>query len=229
MADLGASWGFNWRLNPEEFNSSYSYVPMVWSSNYSVTKVLSITLEHPGSYWLIWNEPDYWRQANLSPQRAAQQYHTLRPLILSHDPQARLIVGGLFFPAGYWARDFRDAYRLMYGEYPIVEGWHIHVYPAAYGVDSWRRTISDFARWVDSTGAGLELWVTEFGHLSSDEAAAQVMQDQIAWLEAQPAVTRYAWYATRSDDPLSCPGCKGALLNADGSRTWLGDLYRRLP
>ena len=52
------------------------------------------------------------------------------------------------------------------------------------------------------------------------------MQDQALWLEAQPWVTRYAWYATWSAGP-ACPNCTGALFTttAPYDLTRLGQYY----
>ncbi len=228
IRDLGATWGYNWRITLGRFNDLYQYVPMIFRDINDPPKVISVTQEHPGSYWLIWNEPERYNQTNISWTVAANIYHDLRPFILSHDPTAKLIVGGLAYPSGpwpgFWAANFREAYRSFYGEYPVVEGWHIHMYPAApYSKHGWRQPIIDFARWMTGTGEGLELWVSEFGHLDSAEVGAQIMQDQVPWMEDQPWITRYAWFATDASPR------QGSLLNPDGSRTWLGELYRGLP
>jgi hypothetical protein len=118
----------------------------------------------------------------------------------------------------------------LYNEWPVVEGWHVHYYVGRteYNVTNWRNTMQAVRDWMPANGGTVELWLTEFGCLDSDAVAQQIMADQTPWLEAQPWITRYAWYAAFAVGP-SCPNCSGSLFNSDGSLTNLGKLYRRLP
>lgn len=230
LRKIGVSWAYIWYVAQDNFNTVYEHVPMIWGRDYTATSVTRVARAHPGSYWLIWNEPDYWQWANISPSEAAQIYRTLRPLIKGADPTAKLIVGGVFNLNVTWLNNFRNEYKALYNEWPVVEGWHVHHYVGRdnYNTVTWRDQLTTVKTWMTSIGSTGELWLTEFGCLNSDAVAAQVMQEQVPWLEAQPWLTRYAWYAAYASGP-SCPGCAGSLFNADGSLTNLGELYRQLP
>jgi len=233
---LGISWAFSWSLCEECFNEEYEHVPMIWGKDYDPTQVSHLARQHPGSHWLIWNEPNYWRQANITPTEAAQIYHDLRPLIKKADPNAKLIVGGVLYLDTGWLTDFRNEYHQLYNEWPVVEGWHVHHYVGAneYGdgktitASEWRRRLETVRDWMNKVenGGPVELWLTEFGCLNSEPVDFQIMQDQISWLESQSWLTRYAWYATWSDGS-GCPGCTGSLLesNAPYNLTRLGQYY----
>jgi hypothetical protein len=203
---------------------------MIWGANYDAAAVAQIARDHPGSYWLIWNEPDSWQQSNIAPTQAAQIYATLRPLIKGADPTAKLIVGGVFNLNVGWLDSFRSEYVRLYGLYPVMEGIHVHHYVGRDEYDSavWRTKLEAVRDWMALRGIGGELWLSEFGCLNSEAVARQIMSDQITWLDEQPWLARYAWFAAYASGP-GCPGCTGSLLNADGTPTDLGWLYRRLP
>jgi len=230
LAQVGLSWGYNWSLSPNNYNSIYEHVPMIFGKDYDAQSVAAIARAHPGSNWLIWNEPDYWQQANIKPTEAAQLYRTLRPLIKGADPTARLIVGGVYNLDTQWLSDFRSEYYRLYNEWPVVEGWAVHYYVGSttYDKTAWRQALERVRDWMQANGGMVELWLTEFGCLNSDSIAYQVMADQVPWLDAQPWLTRYAWFAAFASGQY-CPNCSGSLFNSDGSLTSLGQLYRSLP
>lgn len=230
MRYLGISWGYTWGLSPNNWNTVYEHVPMIWGKDYDAAVVTQLARAHPGSYWLIWNEPDYWQQANITPTQAAQIYRVLRPLIKSADPSAKLVVGGVANLDVAWLEQFRNEYFRLYAEWPVVEGWSVHYYVAgdAYNASFWREPLLAIRDWMISNGGQVELWLSEFGCLSSEATAKQLMADQIPWLESQTWLTRYAWYAVNATGP-GCPSCTGSLLNTDGSLTDLGLTFRALP
>jgi hypothetical protein len=203
---------------------------MIWGRDYDANAVTQYARDHPGSYWLIWNEPDYWRQANIPATDAAQLYRTLRSLIKSADPSAKLIVGGVYNLNTSWLASFRSEYMRLYGQWPVVEGWHVHHYAGRddYDANIWRERLAAVRDWMAANGGPVELWLTEFGCLNGEATAAQILEDQVWWLEEQPWLTRYAWYAAYAAG-TGCPGCTGSLFNGEGSLTDLGWLYRRLP
>jgi hypothetical protein len=230
LREIGVSWAYIWYIAANNFNSVYQHVPMIWGKDYDAATVTQVARSHPGSYWLIWNEPDYWQQANISPEQAAQLYRTLRPLIKSADPTAKLIVGGVFNLNVGWLTSFRSEYYRLYNEWPQVEGWHVHHYVGRtdYNTTAWRTALQAVRDWMPANGGVVELWLTEFGCLNSDAVAEQIMAEQVPWLEAQSWITRYAWYAVFATGP-GCPSCTGSLFGDDGTLTNLGRLYRNLP
>ena len=230
LRQVGVSWSYAWYYGVNNWNGVYEHVPMIFGATYEASTLITVARAHPGSYWLLWNEPDYWQQGNISPLQAAQIYRTLRPVIIGADPTAKLIVGGVYNLNLAWIASFRSEYLRLYGEYPVVEGWHVHLYVGRteYNIATWRSKMQAVRDWMPANGGMVELWLTEFGCLDSDTVAQQIMEDQVPWMEAQPWITRYAWFAAFSSG-TGCPNCTGSLFNADDSLTTLGNLYRRLP
>jgi hypothetical protein len=226
MRTLGAKWGYSWGYE-DWWNPVYEYVPMIWGAVYDAATVASVARNHPGSYWLIWNEPNLAGQADFAPQVGAQIYKALRATIKNADPSAKLIVGGVAYLNYYWLWDWWYAYQSLWGESPVVEGWAGHHYATrAYNSADWRSALLTFRDNLPPGGS--EFWLTEWGSLESETVALQVMAEQTAWLEAQSWVSRYAWYAIVANG-AGCEWCAGTLVNADGSLTELGTLYARLP
>jgi hypothetical protein len=230
MRELGITWSYIWYPAPNNFNTVYEHVPMIWGRDYNPTTVTQIAASHPGSYWLIWNEPDYWQQANIQPGQAAQLYRSLRSLIKTTDPAAKLIVGGVYNLNTAWLTSFRQEYFRLYNEWPAVEGWHVHHYVgrAEYSSAVWRERLQAVRDWMAANGGAVELWLTEFGCLNSEDVAMQIMADQTPWLDAQPWLTRYSWYAAFASGP-GCPDCSGSLFYPDYTLTDTGQLYRQVP
>lgn len=225
---LGVSWAYNWYVAPELFaQDDFEYVPMIRAGENHFDFIAQMARTYPGRYWLIWNEPDYQFSDNLKAVDAAREYHFLRPLIKGADPTAKLIVGGVYFSAGLqWLTDFRNEYHKLFNEYPEVEGWHAHLYKGRtdYNKDEWRSIVNSWPRWMEENGGIVEFWLTEFGCLNSDVTARTIMNDQVAWLETLPWLTRYAWFATRSYGE-GCTSCTGSLIRLGGGLNDLGDLY----
>ncbi len=242
---IGASWAYDW--GPGNWNltrlkeTSYEWVPMFHNtSSTSEAKIASIAVFRKendlGHYWLIFNEPDFIHQDNITPEEGAKRYKELREQIKKYDLEAKLIVGGVFYTGTVsggadmgWLRSFRGEYYNLYKEWPVVEGWHVHLYKgwSDYNKQIWQNTLKAVRDWMTYNGGIKELWLTEFGSLNSEATARQIMEDQVPWLEQQSWLTRYAWFATYANGP-GCSGCTGSLLNPDfacGGLNDLGKLY----
>lgn len=226
-AQLNVAWGYNWGLNGSYFNPYWQYVPMIHKGT-DIARIKEMARNRPGIYWLVWNEPDQRTQENLQPADAARNYKKIYDAIMSVDPTAKLIVGGVSAPtsAGYgWIRMFRGEYYKLYRAWPKMAGLHVHNYLlTSYNTKVWRDTLYMFRRWMDADRIGGELWLTEYGCLKWWMLCEQVMREQTPWLETQPWLHRYAWFATNVTVP-SCAGCYGSLLR-NGMLTDLGILYR---
>jgi chitodextrinase len=233
MRALGVSWAYNWSASsPELFNQNvFQYVPMIFGAgensdrSYSqseLTNYADIARAHPGSYWLIWNEPDYYQQSNIPADVAARIYKPLYDAIKGADPTAKLIVGGILYQDTTWLTDFRNNYKSLYGQYPPLDGYHMHNYMGRtdYNTNTWRNYLSAIHNWMNSNGEGTkELWLTEFPCLNCYTNLDTIMAEQIPWLEQQSWLTRYAWFATYAGN------FSGTLLTTDGGLTDLGKLY----
>ncbi len=236
MKALGVSWAYSWYPARAHFNSVYEHVPMVsvagsaGDSTYTqaeLTNFAGIARDFPGSYWLIWNEPDYYYQANIKAPVAAKIYKPLRDAIKAADSTAKFIVGGIYYIDTTWLNTFRSEYKNLYGVYPPLNGYHIHNYMGRtdYTTDSWRYKITFIHNWMNGNGEGSkELWLTEFPCLNCYDNLSTIMAEQVPWLEQQTWLTRYAWYATYSAGEY-CPNCTGTLFTSDGGLNDLGKQY----
>lgn len=248
--NLGASWYYVWftyhRWNTE-FGSNIRFVPMVRdhgsNADYSYTttelnNVKTFARNNPGSYWLIFNEPDFRGGSTTlpsyipTPDDAARIYKPLSDAIKSVDPNAKLIVGGMLYHNSWigWAQAFIDAYRNRFQTTPQIEGWHVHQYMCGdYTKNSFRDNLINFRSWINTHSSG-ELWLTEFGCLSYDYP--QIIIDQLDWMENYPGIQRYAWYVAASKEAVA-PHNGGTLLRGTGNTeltlTPLGITYSQYP
>ena len=107
----------------------------------AVSGVVERTIEaHPGSFWMVGNEPDVRWQDNATPDEYAQAYHEIYTFIKARDPTARVVAGGIALPTPL-RLDYLDrvlaAYGEHYGEPMPVDVWSIHLFVLREEADSW--------------------------------------------------------------------------------------------
>jgi hypothetical protein len=88
-----------------------------------------IASQHPGSLWLIGNEPD--RQDYVGAERYAQLYHDFYAFLKSEDPSCLVGVGGVVQPTPIrlqYLDLILDSYDAQYGEPMPVDVWNTHNY-----------------------------------------------------------------------------------------------------
>jgi hypothetical protein len=213
--DYGYDVGGNGFVPMLSFHPLYPYKP---------DGVLTTARQMPGSYWLIFNEPDRADQGNLRPTQAAMAYRQVRDLILPVDPTAKFIVGGVWTltdSGSNWMIAFANEYKRLYGEALPMAGYHAHHYCDG-SCTSWsfRKWIELFRAAVAPAGFTGEFWLTEYGILTDDTKAMERLTSDTAWLETTPMVTRFAWFATQNNYG------SGSLLDGYGNLTPLGVQYK---
>ncbi len=109
-----------------------------WPAN---REVVERTLAaHPGSFWLIANEPDVQWQDNLTAEEYAERYHELYTFIKERDPSARVGAGGIALPTPL-RMAYLDAvlatYQERFGEPLPADLWSIHLFVLREEADSW--------------------------------------------------------------------------------------------
>lgn len=107
----------------------------------AVSEVIAATIEaHPGSFWLIGNEPDVPWQDNTTAEDYAVAYHDIYQFIKSRDPSARIGAGGISLPTplrlAYLDRVL-ETYRARYGQPMPVDLWSIHLFTLREEAGSW--------------------------------------------------------------------------------------------
>jgi hypothetical protein len=201
------------------------------------TRLREALREHPGSWWLIGNEPNDPFQDNLSPSAYAAFYGRVSRLARQSDPTCRLVPAGLANADWEWAEAFRQAYRQLYGQWPDVDAWNIHNYilepdQSQLDMGEFKRRIVAFRQWMTDTGQAHEpLFLTEFGVLygtTSDphppedpQQIERFVQETVSWLDQTDYVQCWAWFASYTNGQFN-----GDLYDNDGNLTDFGGWYR---
>jgi hypothetical protein len=84
---------------------------------------------HPGSLWLVGNEPDCIWQDNVLPEDYAGIYHAIYTAIKTRDPSALVSPGGIVQPTPLrldWLDRVLQRYAALYGGLMPVDVWNIH-------------------------------------------------------------------------------------------------------
>ena len=99
-----------------------------WSSA-QIPWLMSMVDSHPGSLWLVGNEPDCIWQDNLLPEDYAHIYHEIYTAIKGRDPTALVAPGGIVQPTPLrlqWLDGVLAEYEDEYGVQMPVDVWNIH-------------------------------------------------------------------------------------------------------
>lgn len=199
---VGASWEYAWSPSPPVCYGVEN-TPMIWGIGDINSTVVS------NSEWLMgFNEPDRPDQANISPDVAADAWRIIEGMY----PNKKLVAPVPSTADRMWIVRFRDAYISKYGEPPRLNALAAHAY---YGTVA---ETEELVTWYESksiewnTPGGV--WVTEWAYLPcwmSYGEAISSMEQTVEWLENEPLVARYAWFAARltgdeewSFKPKSC-------------------------
>ena len=100
-----------------------------WSAD-RIPRLESMVDAHPGSLWLVGNEPDCIHQDNVLPEDYAGIYHQIYTIIKDRDPTARVSPGGIVQPTPLrlaWLDRVLDEYARLNGDALMpVDVWNIH-------------------------------------------------------------------------------------------------------
>jgi len=191
---VGGSWQYGWSAQPATCQGIEN-VPMISCATDAPALIDGPAPIGGNSNWLmLFNEPDL--ILPITPSQAAILYHRLLPIIAD-----RKVVA----PAPSelhinWLPEFRQAHIDTYTEPPRLDALAAHCYKQSAA--QCQALVEQFITWADQWGVP-EVWVTEFSF--TDPAQAHTF---ITWMNANPRVTRYAWFANRlpathvSDAPL---------------------------
>ena len=188
----------------------------------------SLVDNHPGTTWLIGNEPDGWLDSRL-PEQYAHDYHELYEFIKGRDATARIAAANIVQPTPArlaWLDEVLVAYQQAYSQpLPVdvwaihnmilteVEGWGCGIPPGidpALGIsrtiqdnDSipiFTQQIWDFRQWMADRGyQGHPLIISEYGVLMPMEYGFTA--DRVnSFMSAT-----FDWMATVTDAQLGVP------------------------
>lgn len=111
---------------------------MRWPANQEV--VARTLATHPGSYWLIGNEPDVIWQDNATAEEYARAYREIYTFIKERDPSAQVGAGGIALPTPLrlaYLDEVLRVYQELYGEPLPADLWSIHLFILREERDSW--------------------------------------------------------------------------------------------
>jgi hypothetical protein len=202
---IGASWLYNWGNIPLNCEGVES-VQMCWDVRWCYSPFQS-------RYILGMNECDLATQCNMNPADAAVLWRRLE----TENPTRKLIAPSVASNF-QWLVDFRAAYVSQYGAEPRMDGLQVHCYADAVTCEN---RVNWFAAWLN-----VPIWVDEYA--IRDLTEARQFQD---WMDANPRVYRYAWFAARlpdSDPFVQLIGWNPSLVNYNtGELTQYGAMYRK--
>jgi hypothetical protein len=236
-ADLAAlspavSWWYNWAFVPDQALSDGSYraldveyVPMIWGAG-SNRDAATTDIPDDSRTLLAFNEPNFGSQANLSAADAAALWPELEEIA---DARGLELVSPAVNFCGGDCQD-TDPFEYLDDFFDACQGCRvdavaIHIYVGC-NPDG-----ENHAEWLINHVKTYEsrfsqpLWLTEFACDSAANEAQQIafMEDAVEFLEGNPRIARYAWFAGRADNVPHVD-----LLGADGELTALGERYVEL-
>jgi hypothetical protein len=221
------SWYYNWSIQPPAISngelSEIEWVPMQWGS-INADQVNSITSKIPaGSKFLLgFNEPNFKSQSNLTPAQAAAMWPYVEEIATKKNlnlvsPAVNWCgdcVAGVTSDPVDWLDKFIAACPDCHFDYIAVHNYNSYLAPLKSYIEKFRKY-------------GKPLWLTEFASWDDPVDYAGVvkyMKEALPYLEKEPLVYRYSWFATRVNSNHNLD-----LLGDDGVLTELGRLYATLP
>lgn len=213
-------WFYAWGVKPNAavppVSAKYGvlYFPMVWNNNYreeDIREIVNNTKPRP-EYILAYNEPNFRKQANMTPAAAAAAWPRLKTI--AKELNLKIISPAMNFSGGSesmgWDNplDWLDAFFKQPGvSKDDVHAIAIHAYP--YYPGSLKYFVELYKEKFNKP-----IWVTEFcgWEISADDSSPSSVERQISYLqqaivylELDPMVERYAWYIPKGHEPENKP------------------------
>lgn len=220
------TWYYNWSIEPPAMSkgalSGIEWVPMQWGS-LSADKVTTTVSKIPAGsgYLLGFNEPNFQSQSNLTPAQAAASWPNVEKVAQERNLK-------LVSPAVNWCggcvdgvtNDPTDWLDKFIAACPDCSFDYIAVHNYNSYLSALKSYVGKFKKY------GKPVWLTEFASWDDPVdylGVVRYMTEAIPWLESEPTVFRYSWFATRvgSNHDLD-------LFGSDGELTKLGQLYAML-
>ena len=145
VSPLGADWYLDFWFRPDPpplFELEYVQIVRLSETGCSTPaeSIVTYAQSHPGTLWLIGNEPDAPAQDCVTPWRYAQLYHELHSLIKGADPTAKIAIGGVVqaTPLRLLYLDrILQSYQNQFGQKIPVDVWNVHGFILQEKKDSW--------------------------------------------------------------------------------------------
>jgi len=136
VVPLNAGWYQSWGPNenaphPDGILAAHSIRVSPEGLTLDRAGIARIAEEDPGGLWLVGNEPDMFKQDNVTPTQYATQYRETYFAIKAADPTAQVAAGAIVQPTPLrlgWLSAVWDAYQELFGSPMPVDVWNIHNY-----------------------------------------------------------------------------------------------------
>ena len=215
---MGAVWFYTWGPQPSPCAGVES-VPMIWGEE-NVCVAVSGT-----SDWLLgFNEPDRSNQADLTPCEAAELWGDVEQCY----PDQLLASPAVSHTAVDWLQQFYDCYLHEFVRKPRLDALAVHCY--ANNAAECIATVEEVIGLADAWDVSGGVWVTEFAFWPTLEQTLEEALNEartfIAWMDEEPRVARYAWFAARMRGDEWWMGPLTPLVEFDtGALTVYGMMY----
>lgn len=215
-------WSYSWGLG------NCMDIPMVFSDRQMPSPDALARCAAMSNVLLVFNEPEYASQANMTPDTAAK---TLR--YLESVWPGELWCCGNLIANHAWFDQMMTAYKAAYDATPRLAGVHVHIYvggglPDVANPDDGKwieRSQGNYKAYLDVVrkwGVPERVVVSECCLLGkySEGTYLKVQEQYMTWLRSEPAVESVAWFSARY---AGFPDAN--LLRAGGGLTVVGESW----
>lgn len=224
----GVCWYYNWGNVPGRgYNdgvinfTDMEFAPMCWNANYDADAIRDYVKSHPSCRYLLgFNEPNFTKQADMTPQKAAEEWPAVKALA---DELGLEIVA----PAMNYSPNapYQDPTK-WFDEFVALVGNDAFDYVAIhnYGGLGVMKTLAG----TFHERYGKPVWVTEFCYWPNEgqadsrvEPDVQIksMVETVEWLEKTDYIYRYAWFKAtgrHENTPTVGSPCYGLIISQNG-------------
>lgn len=204
----GVSWFYNWGQKPEADKAALDanrldFLPMAWNDQFSKADIRNYLAVNPHiKYILGFNEPNFTKEANMTPKQAAAKWHLVEEIAQEYGLK---IVGPAvnYAPAGGAVKDgsttYTDPIKYLddfFSARPESKVDFIAVHCYMNYIGGVKDYISKFKKY------GKPIWLTE--HCGWEGGLTYAMQrnllaESVLYLETDPDIYRYSWFIGRTD------------------------------
>jgi hypothetical protein len=220
------TWWYNWSTAPEAaVRDTYAalgveFAPMIWDE----TRYGNASSIPSGAKTLLgFNEPNFFAQANLSAAQAAAEWPKVQQIAQSRGLKLASPAVNFCGPAA--SCHDTDPFGYLTAFFAACPGCQVD-YVAAHWYACDLPALQWYVGQLKTKFPNKPIWLTEFacGDGADRSLAKQkaYMQSAIPYLESEPQIMKYAWFADQNAIP------NVALTDASGALTELGQLYTSL-
>lgn len=204
----GISWYYNWGTTPSKIEekvvgpgTSIDFVPMAWNGNFDEQKLREYLDSHPGvKYLLGFNEPNFKKQANMTPAQAVEIWPKLEKI--ASDFNLEIVGPALNYSPDAPYKDPVTWYDEFFKLAPNARVDYLALHCYMITSDALINFVNKIANRYNK-----KIWLTEFcawDNLTYDQTARTIQRDEmvrkVEALELNSAVAKYSWFKAKNSD-----------------------------